>query len=132
MSMAARAISSRAVSSISLAAITVLPASLLLVPPQLVFDGVHERVPRGLDDVVGDSHRPPRLVAVAGGDEDARLGAGTLGLVEDAHLVVQERHFLEARVKVLEGLPERVVEGVDGAVAGGGGVLGHPLDPEPD
>src|SRR6266481_5827584 len=123
MSMAARPISSRAVSSISLAAITALPASLLLVPPQLVLDGVYEGVPRGLDDVVGDAHRPPRLVAVARGDEHAGLGSRAFALVEDAHLVVEQADFAEVRIELLEGLPQRMVEGIDRPVARGRGVL---------
>src|SRR5436309_5774272 len=132
MSMAARAISSRAVSSTSLAGITslALPAASLLVSPQLVLDGVHQGLPGGLDDVVGDAHCPPRLVPVAGGDQHACLGAGPLGLVEDAHLVVEKRHLLEVGIEFLERLPERVIQRVDGAVSGGGGVLGNALDPE--
>src|SRR5262245_62539720 len=138
MSMAARAISSRAVSSISLAAITPMPAATrgawgrrghdarlagapgesenrrsllrrsrgradcggpgpassargpLLVAAQLELDGVHQRLPRRLDDVVGHAHRAPRLVAVARGDQHPGAGGGGLGLVEDAHLVVEQ------------------------------------------
>src|SRR5215471_11847036 len=125
--MAARAVSSRAVSSISLAGIIrsarcriagdggaapgapALAPALLLVSPELVLDRVDEGLPRSLDDVVGDAHRAPRLVPVARGDEHARLGPGALGLVEDAHLVVEEGHLLEVRVEVLEGLAQRVV-----------------------
>src|SRR5215467_6549370 len=106
MSMAARAVSSRAVSSISLAGIFTAraysAAPLLLVAAELVLDRVDEGVPRGLDDVVGDAHRAPRLVSVARGHEHARLGAGALGLVEDANLVVEQRHLAEVRVEVLE------------------------------
>src|SRR5215470_11512292 len=126
MSMAARAVSSRAVSSISLAGIMLvsqlcavpglargpprrapgawLPPALALVPAELVLDRVHERLPRGLDDVVRHAHRPPRLVAVARGDEHARPRRRAFGLVEDAHLVVEERHLAQVRVELLEGL----------------------------
>src|SRR6266545_7835675 len=113
MSIAARAMSSRAVSSISLAGITALsphpapPAPLPSPPPgerakvqgrgrvaelpfalpfvasELVLDGIHQRLPGRLDDIVGDAHRAPRLVAVARGNEHAGLGRRPLGLVQD-------------------------------------------------
>src|SRR5215471_19050059 len=150
MSMAARAINSRAVSSMSLAGIIGLarsgatPGNTLaarrrgsaasgpVVLAQLVFDRVHEGLPRGLDDVVGDADRPPRLVAVARRDEHARLGAGALGLVQDSNLVVEERHLGQARVEVGERLSKGVIEGVDGPVAGRRRVLGDALHLDPD
>src|SRR5215471_19232096 len=154
MSMAARAISSRAVSSISLAGIGGMleelhPLNLLsprlaaaaapqldllsprlaaaaapqlelrtlfrgegegstlalaLVATEFVLDGVDEGLPGSLDDVVGHTHRAPRLVAVAGGDEHARPRRGALALVEDAHLVVEQAHLAKARKEVLESL----------------------------
>src|SRR5258705_10969142 len=88
-----------------------LPLTLLFVPPQLVLHRVHERLPGGLDDVVRDPDGPPRLVAVTRGDEDTGLGPGGLRLVEDAHLVVEQRHLAQVRVEVLEGLAEGVIEG---------------------
>src|SRR6266851_2784053 len=100
-----------------------LPLALLLVASQLVLDRVHQRLPRRLDDIVGHPHRPPGLVAVARGDEDAGLGRGGLRFVEDPHLVVQQRHLAQIRVEVLEGLAEGVVERVHGAVARRRGVL---------
>ena len=72
-----------------------LPIALALVAPQLVLDRVDQRLPRRLDDVVGDADRAPGLVAVARGDQHARFGAGALGLVQDADLVVEERHLLQ-------------------------------------
>src|SRR5713101_7293723 len=132
MSIAARAISSRAVSSISLAGIRKLPFAFTLVAAELVLDGIDERLPGSFDDVVGHPDGAPRLVPVAGRDEHAGLGCRPLRLVEDAHLVVQQAHLAEVRVELLEGLAERVVERVDRPVAGGGRVLGHALDLEPD
>src|SRR5439155_6788005 len=79
-----------------------------LVAAELVLDGIDQRLPGGVDDVGGDADRAPGLLAVPGGDEDARLGRGPLGLVEDPHLVVKERHLPEVRVELLEGLPECV------------------------
>src|SRR5256885_17236930 len=70
----------------------------------------------------------PRLLAVARGDQHAGLCRGALGLVEDAHLVVEQPHRLEARVELLERLAERVVERVDGPVAGRRRVLEDALD----
>src|SRR5437667_4418445 len=153
MSMAARAVSSRAVSSISLAGIVVmclwersapltlpspqrgegmrLALALALVAAELVLDGVHEGLPGGLDDVVGHPHRAPCLVAVAGGDEHAGLGRRALALVENADLVVEEAHHAQVRVEVFQSLAEGMVESIDGAVAGGRGVLGDAADFEP-
>src|SRR5713226_7032268 len=126
MSIAARAMSSHAVSSISLAGITaifpspyplpphptlspsgerikvrgtgrawVLPFPLPFVSTKLVLDGIHQRLPGGLDDIVGHAHRAPRLIAVTRGDEHAGLGRGPFRLVQDAHLVVQQCHLFE-------------------------------------
>src|SRR2546429_129727 len=95
---------------------------------ELVLDRGHERLPGGLDDVVRDPHRAPRLRAGARGDELPRLRRGALGLVEDAHLVVEEPHRPEVRVKLLERLAERVVERVDGPVARRRGMLEDALD----
>src|SRR5262245_940994 len=109
MSMAARAVSSRAVSSISLVGIAAELAAMgpgpprlrrsapaaPLVAPELVLHGVDQRLPGRLDDVVGHAHRAPRLVAVPGGDEHAGARRGALALVQDAHLVVEQRHLAE-------------------------------------
>src|SRR5207302_9584930 len=96
--------------------------ALALVTPKLVFDRVHERA-RRLDDVVGDTHRAPGLLAVARGDEDARLGSRPLRLVEDPDPVVDQADRLEGRVELVERLAQGVVEGVHGAAAGRGRVL---------
>src|SRR5215468_10233055 len=93
-----------------------LPEAAALVAPELVLDRVDQRLPGGFDDVASDPDRPPGLLAVRRGDQDARLGRGAAGLVEDSHLVVDEVHLLEVRIEFLERLAERVVEGVDGAV----------------
>src|SRR5437867_4770509 len=94
-----------------------------IVPAKLVLDRVDQRLPRRLDDVVRDADGAPRLLAVPGGDQDARLRRRALRLVEDAHLVVEQAHRLEAGIELLEGLPQGVVERVDRPVAGGRGVL---------
>src|SRR5262249_32920710 len=109
-----------------------LAPALPVVSTQLVLDGIDQSLPGCFDDVVGHAHGAPGLVAVARGDEDARLRAGALRLVEDAHLVVQERHLLEARVEALERLAERMIERVARTVTRGGRVLGNALDPETD
>src|SRR5678815_2700286 len=130
--MAARTINSRATSSISFAAITDASAlSLALIAAQLVLDRIHQRLPRRLDDIVRDADRPPGLVAVSRGDEDARLGAGALGLVQDADLVVEERHLPQVGVEVLESLAQGVVERVDRPIARRRGVLGNALHAQP-
>src|SRR5262245_18826600 len=148
MSMAARAISSRAVSSISLAGIAGMCVEILhpsplpspheggggrlalvlaLVAAELGVDGRDEGPPGSPDDVVGRPHGAPRPVAVAGGHEHAGPGRRALALVEDAHLVVEQAHLAEARIEVLERLAQGMVEGVHGAVARGRGVLGDAL-----
>src|SRR5215467_134288 len=130
MSIAARAISSRAVSSISLAGIRELPFAFALVATELVLDRINERLPGGFDDIVGHPDRAPRLVSVAGRDQHAGLGRRPLRLVEDADLVVQQPHLAEIRVELLERLAERVVERIDRPVSGRGRVLGDALDLE--
>src|SRR5438094_6019766 len=99
------------------------------VAAQLVLDRVDERLPRGLDDVVGNTDGAPGLVAIARGDEHARLGGRALRLVQDSHFVVEELHGPEARIELLQSLTKRVVEGVDRTVPRRGGVLQHPLHP---
>src|SRR5207245_9338625 len=99
------------------------------VAAQLVLDRVDERLPRGLDDVVGDTDGAPGLVAIARGDEHAGLGGRALGLVQDAHFVVEELHGPEVRIELLESLTKRVVEGVDRTVPRRGGGLRASLHP---
>src|SRR5262249_52116835 len=102
-----------------------------LVAAQLVLDRVHQGLPGGFDDVVGHADSTPGLVAVARGDEHSRLGRRALGLLEDAHLVIEEPHATEVRVELFQGLAQSVVEGVDRTVAGRGRVLQDPLHPHP-
>src|SRR5207245_10425578 len=83
------------------------------VAAQLVLDRVDERLPRGLDDVVGDADGAPGLVAIARRDEHASLGGRALRLVQDSHRVVEELHGPWARRELLQSLTKRVVEGVD-------------------
>src|SRR5437667_10550987 len=71
-------------------------------------------------------------MAVARGDEDARLGARPLRALEDADLVVAERHRLEIRVELVERLPERGVERADRAVPLRRRVLGDALHAQLD
>src|SRR5439155_7109674 len=97
-----------------------------------VADSIPEASWRPLDDVVRDPDGAPRLLAVARGDEHARLGRGALGLVENAHFVVEEPHRPEVRVELLERLAQRVVERVDRPVAGRRGVLEATLDADAD
>src|SRR3954469_11907806 len=81
---------------------------------------VDERLPARLDHVLGDADRAPRVDAVGGVEQHARDGAGALPLVQDADLEVDELDVAEVRVGLADGLAERLVERVHGAVALGG------------
>ena len=82
-------------------------------------DRVDQGFPARLDDVLADadaaSSLPRRSRPAGRGD-----GAGTFGLVEDAHLVVDQLDVGEVRVLAHDRLAQRRVHGVDGAVALGG------------
>src|SRR5947207_15932940 len=71
---------------------------------------VGERLPRGLDDVLRDADRGPRLLTVRHVDQDANDGSGPDALVEYSDTEVLELHRVELRVVVHERLPERVVQ----------------------
>src|SRR6266851_8807218 len=87
-----------------------LPLTLPFIAPQLVLNRIDERLPGSLDDVVRDADGPPRVIPIARGDQDPGARRGRLRLVEDAHLVVEQRHLAQIRVEVLEGLAQGVVE----------------------
>ena len=61
-------------------------------------------------------------------DDDPGPGRGRRVAVEDAHLVVDEVDVVDARVERAERLAQRGVEGVDRAVAVGGGVQDLAVD----
>ncbi len=65
--------------------------------------------------------RPSRMSPELDEHPGDRVGPG--GLVEDAHLVVVEAHVGDLREARHQRLAQRQVEGVDRAVALGGGVM---------
>ena len=67
----------------------------LLWSVNMYSDGVPESLPARIDDVVAHADRAPDRLAVAALDEHPCSGAGALAAVEDAHLVVAQRHAAE-------------------------------------
>ena len=91
---------------------------------------VHQRLPAGLDDVLRHPDRAPCVVPVAGVEQHARDRAGALVLVEDPDLEVHQLDVAEVGVGLADGLPQRLVERVHGAVALRG--AHEPLAVDPD
>src|SRR5579864_9847756 len=58
-----------------------LPLTLLFIAPQLVLHRIDERLPRSLDDVVGDAHGAPRVISIARRDQDPGARRRRLRLV---------------------------------------------------
>ncbi len=88
----------------------------------MIFDAVEKGLPRRVDDVFADANRAEDAVRAFEFDDDADFGGGGGGGVDDADFVVDEAKGVEGGVLGDEGVAEGVVEGVDGAVAFGGGV----------
>ena len=99
---------------------------------EAVDDALLERPPGRLDDVGADPDRRPVVLAVGGIEEHPGDRAGRSGAVEDAHLEVGEVDPLERRVGAVEGGPQRLVDGVDRAVALGGLDVALVADPHLD
>src|SRR5262245_1757757 len=78
-----------------------------LGPQEAVHEGVLERPPRRLDDVLAHADGGPVVLAVRAVDEHARDSAGALGGVEDPHLVVGQVDGREARAAPVERLAKR-------------------------
>src|SRR3954454_6456149 len=81
-------------------------------PYQLVHDGIHQRLERGIDDVGRDADSGPALAAfVLALDQDAghRFGAA----VEDAHAVVGQLEPVDIALVFPEILAQREVQRVD-------------------
>ena len=93
---------------------------------------VDQRVPAGLDHVLVDADRAPRVGAVGGVEQHARGGAGRLPLVEDADLVVDELDVAQVRVALADRGAQRAVERVHRAVALGDADVALPVDPDLD
>ena len=90
--------------------------------PDRVLERVGEGGRRGRDDVRVGAHRRPLAVAVGRVDDHPRPGGRRRVAVEDPDLVVVQVDAVDVRVERPQRLAQRGVEGVDGAVAVGGGV----------
>src|SRR5918994_5702762 len=101
------------------------PTSRILRSVHAVLQPVHQRLPGGFDDVLGDADGAPHSLAVGRVYEDAGRGGGGAVLVQYADLVVGEVDLLELGVVRPDGVSQSAVQGVDGAVAFGGG--DHPV-----
>src|SRR6185503_20717282 len=97
-----------------LAAATAALASTVLV--ELEFHAVDQGLPARLDDVRRHADRPPVLVLVARFYEHADQACRPVGTAEDTDLVVVQPDLGHLGIELLHRLPERLVEGVDGAV----------------
>src|SRR5918999_37117 len=86
--------------------------SHLLRPVYAVFEAVHQSLPGGFDDVLGDADGAPHPFAVCRVYEDAgRCRRGAV-LVEDANLVVGEVDLFQLRIVRPDSFPQRLVQGV--------------------
>ena len=104
------------------------------VPGRGVDETVDDRVEKGLpgrlDDVLRDPDGGPDVLAVGGVDEHPGHRPGAPARVEHPHPVVDEMDAGQRREVRPDGLAQRRVEGVDGAVPLGGGH--HPGVADPD
>src|SRR5437868_15331960 len=92
-------------------------ASLVARVQEAVGDGLLQRLPGRGDDVVLDTDRAPLTLAVGGLDENAGPCAGAVRPLQDTDLVVDQLQPRELGVEASERDTERVVQGVDGAIA---------------
>src|SRR5205085_8244977 len=97
-----------------------LVAGLAAGHPHPVLERVDERLPGSLYDVLRHADRAPHLIAVGGIEQHPGDRAGALGLVEDAHLEVDQVDVAQAGIYLDQRVAERAVERVDRAVALGG------------
>jgi len=85
-----------------------------------VLERVDQRLPRRLDHVLGNPGRAPLGRAVRGVEQDAGDRLGPLRAVEDPDLEVDQLDVGELRVDLDQRRAQRLVQGVDRAVALGG------------
>ncbi|MNT63837.1 hypothetical protein D3C72_2016840 [compost metagenome] len=79
---------------------------MVAVLQELEDDAVHQRLERGVDDVVGNAHRPPaRARAIGRFDQNAgdRLGPA----IEDTDLVVRKLQVFDFGLVLAEILAQR-------------------------
>ena len=97
-----------------------------------VLERIDERLPRGLDDVLGDARASSSERAVGGVEKNPRDRRRAVVLVEDPDLEVGQLDLGDLRVLLGDRRPQRPVERVDRTVALGGPDVALVADPELD
>src|ERR1041384_8845222 len=105
---------------------------LLGEPHQFEPDGIHPRLPTGLDYVIGHSYSRPALAMIAPLDQHAHVGGSASVRVEDAHLVVRQPDFGDLRIKLRKTFAEAQMQCIKRAVADRGGRMHAILSPQSD
>ena len=82
-----------------------------------MLDGVDERYPARIDNVLRHADSRPDILAVGRSYKNADARRRGIFRLHDANLVVDEPQFSKARVEHLERFTQSAVERVDGAVA---------------
>src|SRR5215210_1494279 len=97
-----------------------------------VLERVHQRLPGGLDDVLGDADGAPLPLAIRGIEQDPGHRARPVVLVEDPHFVVRQLDVGQMRMPVEDRAAERLVERVHRTVALGRPEVALTVDPDLD
>src|SRR4051812_36906229 len=97
-----------------------------------VLQRIHERLPRGLDDVLRDADRAPCLPAIGRIEQHARHRASAVVRVQNPDLVVDELDLRQVRVELGDRGAQGPVERVDRPVALGRTQEALSIDPDLD
>src|SRR4030042_2949967 len=90
---------------------------LRLLVQEAVLDGIDERLPAGLDNILRHAYCSPSLLPLSPFNEHPGNGGGCLLGVENEHFVVLEVDVIKLWISPADGQPQCGVEGVYGAVA---------------
>src|SRR5215472_10623035 len=78
---------------------------------ELVYDGIHQRLERSIDNVWGHAHRPPMLAGLVGA-LDQNPGNGLGAAIEDADAIIRQRESGDETLIFAEVLAQRQIERV--------------------